>query len=271
MNLGVEHLSNKYIKPTNENVNDQIKNQLADRDSLFWEAINSFINDSSVSFEDILQNYPAFIRRRDLPRLLAHYELFKLIKDIPGSIAELGVFLGAGLFSFSKLMETFCPGDRSRKIYGFDSFNGYQNFKTVYDGESQDWVKESIGNKKSNYQMMQKLCDINNLDNFIPGVERVVIIPGDVMQTVPKFASEPNGLRLSLLYFDINLYEPTLVGLKHLYPLVVPGGVVAFNGYGIPPWEGEAKALEEFFSGQKVPKIQTFDFSHIPSAYFIKD
>ena len=91
------------------------------------------------------------------------------------------------------------------------------------------------------------------------------------MQTVPKFASEPNGLRLSLLYFDINLYEPTLVGLKHLYPLVVPGGVVAFNGYGIPPWEGEAKALEEFFSGQKVPKIQTFDFSHIPSAYFIKD
>ena len=167
MNLGVEHLSNKYIKPTNENVNDQIKNQLADRDSLFWEAINSFINDSSVSFEDILQNYPAFIRRRDLPRLLAHYELFKLIKDIPGSIAELGVFLGAGLFSFSKLMETFCPGDRSRKIYGFDSFNGYQNFKTVYDGESQDWVKESIGNKKSNYQMMQKLCDINNLDNFL--------------------------------------------------------------------------------------------------------
>ncbi|OEU70993.1 MAG: hypothetical protein BA863_18850 [Desulfovibrio sp. S3730MH75] len=263
-------MNNKYIKPTNANVDEALKEQYAERDQMYWETINGFLASSSISAEDMLKNYPAFIRRRDLPRLLAHYELFKLIKDVPGSIVELGVYLGAGLFTFSKLLETFCPGDRSRKVYGFDTFEGYTNFKKN-DAESKEWIEDSIGTKVSNVEMMQKLCDINNLDNFIAGVERSVIIPGDVSKTVPEFAKNPNGLRISLLYFDTNLYEPTAAGLEHLYKYVIPGGIVAFNGFGIPPWEGEAKAFEEFFEGKKMPKLKKMDFSHIPSAYFVKE
>ena len=71
-------------------------------------------------------------------------------------------------------------------------------------------------------EIIETLCLINNLDNLITGVERSVIIKGDITETVPKFAADPSGLRIALLYFDSNLYEPTLVGLKHLYPLVVP-------------------------------------------------
>jgi hypothetical protein len=209
------------------------------------------------------------MRRRELPRLFAHWELFKLIKDLPGSVVELGVYFGAGMFSFAKMMETFCPGDRSRKVYGFDTFDGYSGF-TNDDGSAQHWVKDSIGDKKSNFEVITKLCELNNLDNFIAGVERSVIIRGDVTQTVPTFASQPNGLRISLLYFDTNLYEPTLVGLKHLYPLVVPGGVVAFNAYGIPPWEGEARPFEQYFGEKGQPVLKKWEYSNIPSAYFIK-
>lgn len=150
------------------------------------------------------------------------------------------------MFTFAKMLETFCPGDRSRNVYGFDTFDGYSGF-TNDDGSAQNWVKDSIGEKKSNFQVIEKLCELNNLDNFIAGVERSVIIQGDVTQTVPIFASQPNGLRISLLYFDTNLYETTLTGIETLYPLVVSGGVIAFNAYGIPPWEGEARAFEQYF------------------------
>lgn len=262
-------MSNPFVKPTNANVDANLQRQYEERDEYYWREIEALIATQSVSVRDVLKNYPAFIRRREFPRLLAHWELFKLIKDLPGSVVELGVYFGAGMFSFAKMLETFCPGDRSRKVYGFDTFDGYSGF-TSDDGLAQHWVKGSIGEKRSNFDVITKLCEINNLDNFIAGVERSVIIRGDVTQTVPTFASQPNGLRISLLYFDTNLYEPTLVGLEHLYPLVVPGGVVAFNAYGIPPWEGEARAFENYFGKTGQPALKKWEYSHIPSAYFIK-
>lgn len=260
---------NPFIKPTNTNVDPKLKRQYEDRDEDYFREIDALIDSQSISVRDVLKNYPAFIRRRELPRLLAHWELFKLIKDLPGSVVELGVYFGSGMFTFAKMMETFCPGDRSRKVYGFDTFDGYSDFSNN-DDSAENWVKDSIGEKKSNFQVVEKLSELNNLDNFVSGVERSVIIPGDVLQTVPTFASQSNGLRISLLYFDTNLYEPTLTGLKYLYPLVVPGGVVAFNAYGIPPWEGEARAFEEYFASMGLPELKKWDFSNIPSAYFVK-
>ena len=262
-------MSNQFVKPTNANVDANLQRQYEERDEYYWREIEALIVSQSVSIRDVLKNYPAFIRRRELPRLLAHWELFKLIKDLPGSVVELGAYFGSGMFSFAKMLETCCPGDRSRKVYGFDTFDGYSGF-TNDDGSSQHWVKDFIGEKKSSFEVITKLCELNNLDNFIAGVERSVIIRGDVTQTVPTFASQPNGLRISLLYFDTNLYEPTLVGLKHLYPLVVPGGVVAFNAYGIPPWEGEARAFEQYFGEKGQPALKKWEYSNIPSAYFIK-
>ena len=262
-------MSNRFVRPTNANVDPNLQRQYEERDEYYFGEIEKLIASWSVSIRDVLKNYPAFIRRRELPRLLAQWELFKLIKDLPGSVVELGVYFGAGMFSFAKMMETFCPGDRSRKVYGFDTFEGYSGF-TNDDGLAQHWVKDSIGEKKSNLEVITKLCELNNLDNFIAGVERSVIIQGDVTQTVPTFVSQPNGLRISLLYFDTNLYEPTLVGLEHLYPLVVPGGLVAFNAYGIPPWEGEARAFEQYFGINGQPALKKWGYSHIPSAYFIK-
>ncbi|HCN67158.1 MAG TPA: macrocin-O-methyltransferase, partial [Candidatus Accumulibacter sp.] len=77
-------------------------------------------------------------------RLLAHYELFRLIAEMPGSIVELGVYLGAGFFTWSKLLETFNPGDRGRKVYGFESCAGYEGF-APQDGACRPWVNRLIG------------------------------------------------------------------------------------------------------------------------------
>lgn len=251
-------------------INKGSRDHYSQLEGTFWQGLEDIIKEMNLPFSEVMKNYPAFMRRRDLPRLLAHYELFKLVKDMPGCIVELGVFLGAGSFTFGKLLETFCPGDRSRLVYGFDSFEGYKDFADN-DGEIGSWVGSLIGDKKSDQNLMMKLCELHNLDNMISGVERVRFVPGDVADTVPAFANDVKGTRIALLYFDVNLYTPTKVGLAHLYDLVLPGGVIAFNGFGSPPWEGESKAVEEFLAERELTvELKKFPFSTHPSAYFIK-
>ena len=69
----------------------------------------------------------------------------------------------------------------------------------------------------------------------------------------------------------MSLYLLTKYALEKFYDLVVPNGVIAFNGYAQVPHEGEGKALDEFLNSRNLnPKFQRFNFSPIPSVYFKK-
>jgi hypothetical protein len=51
----------------------------------------------------------------------------------------------------------------------------------------------------------------------------------------------------------------------------VPGGVVAFDEYGIPPWEGESRAVDEFFAANNIGlELRRFTWSSNPGAYVVK-
>jgi hypothetical protein len=242
------------------------------RDAAHWKELEALVNQYGIPLSEVLINYPAFVRRRELTRLLADYDLFRMIVDLPGSIAELGVYLGAGIFTWAKLLETFAPGDRARLVYGFESTEGYRALASQ-DGNPQPWIDNVTGMKTVSGDFLDRMVRLTNLDNLIPGAERVRITKGDIMDTVPEFVRTAQGVRLSLLYFDVNLYEPTLMGLRMLYPLLIPGGILAFNGYGSPPWQGETVAIETYFKelGVKQPVLRKFSYSIHPSGYLIKE
>ncbi|MGH6947742.1 MAG: TylF/MycF/NovP-related O-methyltransferase [Kiloniellales bacterium] len=253
-----------------ERLGGTVRRGYDEKNDRHWAELERLIAGAGLSLRDVLHGWPAFIQRRDLPRILGHYELFKLIVDLPGSVAELGVFRGAGLFTWANLLETFCPGDRTRKAFGFDHFAGYASYGER-DGDARPWVEHVLTQMVSNAELAQGLVTLHNDDNLLPGVERCRIVDGEISETVPRFAADSLGLRLSLLYFDIGLYEPTRIGLEHLYPLVVPGGIIAFNGYGMPPWKGEAEAIEDYFADKGgVPVLRKFPFSTVPYAYLVK-
>ena len=251
--------------------NDPVRIQYDRMDQEYWIKIDEIIKKYNFSNENIIKNYLALIRRRDLPRLLAHYEIFKEIVNLPGSIIELGVFTGCGLFTWANLLETFCPGDRIRKVIGFDDFRGYHNFSST-DKHAKDFVIQHSHKLEIDEGLIDELLELHTNDNLLKGVERALLIKGDISKTVPEFAESSKGLRISLLYLDANLYEPTKAALDYLFPLVVPGGIIAFNAYGQHPWEGETRALDEFFISSKCNfKIKRFPFSTIPSGYFKKE
>jgi len=46
-----------------------------------------------------------YANRRSFAKLLAHYEVFKLVQTVPGHIVEYGVFKGESLLRFAQLIE----------------------------------------------------------------------------------------------------------------------------------------------------------------------
>ena len=244
----------------------------AARDKFMWEELEKMFKRHNFTYEEILRNWPAYILRRDLPRVLAHYELFKKVIDLPGCIVELGVYKGASLFTWASLMETFCASDRYRKVFGFDHFEGLKADQfTEEDGATDDSVQKAVGGYKATADEVRTLVKLHNADNLLPGTERCRLIEGDLMETLPQFLEETPGIKISLLHFDVDLYKPTKFALELLYPLVVTGGVVCFDEYGLIPWQGETRAVDEFLAQfDKPPVIRKFPFYHVPCGYFIK-
>jgi hypothetical protein len=243
----------------------------AARDRYFWDTLTRVVGEHGLSLEEVLRHYPAFAMRRDFPRLLSHYELFKQVIDLPGCIVEIGVWMGASFFSWAKFLEIHCPYDRSRKVFGFDHFKGLTQF-SEQDGRNDDRYQKVEGGYRSPAEVVRTLVKLHNSDNMIPGTERCVLVEGDLFETIPSFLQEQPGLRIALLHIDVDLYEPTKFALEQLYPLVLKGGIVCLDEYGLIPWQGETRAADEYFAARsEAPTFRKHAFAQTPHGYFIKE
>jgi hypothetical protein len=241
------------------------------RDRYYWQRLEQLKEEEGMSLQDMLMNWPTYVRRRELPRFLAHYEMFKHVIDLPGCVVECGVFKGASFFTWTKLMETFCPGDRYRKVYGFDHFEGLTDFNEKDGAHVGEYFDKQVGGWKASAHHARVMTHLVNDDTMMPGLGRCELIEGNVLESIPKFLASHPGLRISLLYLDMDIYEPTKAALEAFYPLVVKGGVVALDEYGLQPWEGESRAAEEYFASiGEAPTWRKFPTAILPSGYFIK-
>jgi len=225
----------------------------------------------NISKQEVCRNFQIYTRRTFLKRFLAHYEFYRMVIDLPGDIVELGVYRGASLMSFANFLEIRNMGDRQKQVFGFDNFLGFTTVDKK-DGKQDDRVhKEQSGFDSSVFEeILRDSISIYDRDRFIPYKPRVILVKGNIEEMVPKFVEETPGLRICLLHFDCDMYSPTKVGLEYLWPLVVPGGVVLFDEYGIRPWEGESEAVDEYFQDKKV-NIRHLDWAPNPGGYIIKE
>lgn len=224
-----------------------------------------------ISPLEVSKNFPIYVRRLFLKKFLAHYELFRKTIHLPGDIVELGVFRGTTLMGWANFLEIRNMGDRQKQVFGFDNFAGFTEISEK-DGQIAEGVNKVVGGFNSSMfeEALTDAIAIYDKDRFIPYKARVKLIKGDIEETVPKFVEENAGLRISLLHFDADMYAPTMTGLKYLYPLVVKGGVILFDEYGIRPWGGESTAVDEFFKDQDVV-IHRLDWTSNPGGYIIKE
>jgi len=246
----------------------------SDRDKSFWDGLAAILESYPHSEKHLLAHWPVYTKRILLMRFLAHYELFKLTVDLPGSIVELGVSRGVSFFTWHKLLELFAPMDTHKKVYGFDSFEGLSDFVAADGaaGERDEMADKRVGGWSAQdvEGELFGLCALANADNVLAR-ERSRLIKGCIQDTLEPFLAETPGLRINLLHLDLDLYEPTKFALDRLWDLIVPGGLVVMDEYATPPWAGESTAWEELARARGLNlEVKKFPWSLSPGGYVVK-
>jgi macrocin-O-methyltransferase TylF-like protien len=215
-----------------------------------------FVN-CADSIETKLENFPKYVRRQHLKRFLAMYEIFKLILPVKGSIVECGVFRGFSVMAWAKLSTILEPENLTRRIYAFDSFDG---FPSVSAADREGAGIAQLGDfNTSSYDELVELIQAYDQDRFLGHIPKVQLIRGDASKTVTEFVEQNSHLVVSLLFLDLDLYEPTKVALEQLVPRMPRGAVLAFDELDNPIWPGETKALLEVLSMSRL-KIQRLEW-----------
>src|SRR5260370_11930238 len=162
--------------------------------------------------DHVVSSLSLYMRRIHLGRMLALYEAYRLVEDIPGSVVELGVFKGESLLFFAKLMEMLNFNDRSCSVIGFDNFAGFPDFHAE-DGAVDERTSKVVGGWSSaNYaDDLKRLIGLFDHDRLAGHKPRIELVEGDIRETVPPYADENPGLRIPLLHLDSDLYRPTRV------------------------------------------------------------
>jgi len=187
-----------------------------------------------------LENFTKYVRRQHLKRFLALYEVFKLALPVKGSIVECGVFRGFGLMGWAKLSAILEPENLTRRIYGFDTFEG---FPSIDDKDQSAFADTQAGDLCArSYDELLDLIREYDRDRFLGHIPKVELIRGDIVRTVPEFAATHPHLVVSLLYLDADLYEPTKVALETFLPRMPKGALIVFDELDNPIWPGETVA-----------------------------
>jgi hypothetical protein len=215
-----------------------------------------FVN-CADSIETKLENFPKYVRRQHLKRFLAMYEIFKLILPVKGSIVECGVFRGFSVMAWAKLSTILEPENLTRRIYAFDSFEGFPSVSAA-DREGAG-IAEPGDFQTSSYDELAELIQAYDQDRFLGHIPKVQLIRGDASKTIPEFVEQNSHLMVSLLFLDFDLYEPTKVALEQLVPRMPRGAVLAFDELDNPIWPGETKALLDVLPMSRL-KIQRLEW-----------
>lgn len=194
-----------------------------------------------------------------LGKIIAHYELFKRIIDLPGEIIEFGVFKGVSLLRFA-MLRNLLSSENAKKIVGFDTFDKFPETKNPVDAKhTMDFINEA-GNQSISTDALYETLEWRGVN------KNIELIRGDISYTLPEYVKLHPELKVALLHIDVDLYEPSKVILELLYSKVVPNGVIILDDYAT--FGGETIAVDEFFKGKEV-EIKKFPFILRPS-YILK-
>jgi hypothetical protein len=221
---------------------------------------------------DAIKLFPVLARRQWLKRFLAHAHLFTHTLDVPGDIADLGVFRGLSLMTWANLLECLTIGDRTKIVFGFDNWAGFGALSPQDGTPVENVQKVKGGFSPEAYKLeLENAIGIFDCDRFVPWKDRVKLIEGDIEVTVPEFVEMNPGVRFSLVHFDCDLYAPTKAALAAIWPRVSKGGVVIFDEYSIHDWPGETQAVDEFFATiPNPPVLRKLPWTNAPAAYIVK-
>lgn len=241
------------------------KGTSTERDVAYRKKLEIYFKEGIGSNVEKLENFCKFVPRQTLTRFISKYEIFKKVINVQGSIVECGVLFGGGLFTWAQLSSILEPVNHQRKIIGFDTFKGFTSLA------AEDKKGKSVFSMKGklaldSYNDIIRCTELYDMNRSLNHIEKVVLVKGDINITVPRYIEENPHLIVSLLYLDVDIFNPTVTALKHLLPRMPRGAVVAFDELNADNWPGETMAVIQEV-GLNNLRIKRFPFdTHISYA-----
>lgn len=237
------------MKSVLENKLEPKKNSQQNLD--YYKTLEEFYDNDPCSSLLKIRSFALYTPRQVLTDYLVRYELFKQIVDIPGSIFEFGVFNGQGLMSFANFSAIAEPYNTSRRIFGFDTFQGFASVSMEDQKNNSSFVAEGNYDIDS-YTRINHSIELFNTNRSVGHIPKVELINGDVCETLPKFLEENPHVIASLIYLDMDIYRPTKTVLEMLLSRVPKGGVIVFDELNMKDFPGETVALMEVLNLNKI-------------------
>jgi len=205
--------------------------------------LNLFKN-TPIPDDELLVNLGLYLRGTIVAKVLYLDELYQHIINLPGNIFEFGVWWGANLSLFSSLRAVHEPYNWTRKVVGFDTFEGYPT-PSGTDGDSQYVAKGGYTVTPDYESYLQELLRRQEEDNVMGHIQKFELVRGDVRETLDKYLQANEQTVIALAYFDMALYEPTKYCLEKIRPYLVKGSVLAMDELNAEDFPGETKAVRE--------------------------
>jgi hypothetical protein len=182
-----------------------------------------------ASDEECERNMALFLKSSLLARILAINDLYREIVGLPGSIMDLGTWRGQTAVLCENLRAIHEPLNFTRRLICFDTFSGYLGFG-VEDRESL-WHREGTYSLSGEHSrsFLANLLNLHEKSNAMGhNFGKHTVIAGDVREKLPEFFSDNPNEFLSLIFFDLNVFQPTKNAFELVWPRLVPGGIVCF-------------------------------------------
>jgi len=189
-----------------------------------------------------------------IERMHALYEAVGHIErsGLEGDVVECGVWRGGS--SMLAALALLRSGAPERTLWLYDTFAGMSE-PTEYDvaasgervGEGWDRYRDRRDHPVLAYAGLAEVRA--NLASTGYPDDRIRYVEGKVEDTIPDRMPE----RIALLRLDTDWYESTRHELEHLYPRLVPGGVLIIDDYGA--WEGARRAVDEWRTATSAPPL----------------
>lgn len=186
-----------------------IKNQLLDMGIPIHKINTTYVEAEVKAREQFLRDYASIIYS----------------SEISGCVAEAGVFQG----EFASIINQCFP---DRTLYLFDTFSGFDERDIVYE-ESSKYSDATKGHLSitSEKLVLSKMKYPSNC------IIKKGYFPESAIGIEEKFC---------FVNLDMDLYKPTLEGLRFFYPLMERGGIIVIHDYFSEGYEGVNEALREF-------------------------
>lgn len=202
--------------------------------------LTQLFSEAPAPLESRLANFPKYVRRQDLKRFLVRYELFKQALQVKGSIIECGVHQGFGVMTWAHLSAMLEPENLTRRIIGFDTFEGFPSLDERDMGSDELRVGDLAANSE---EELGDLIAVHDQNRFLGHLEKVRLVKGDAVVTMPAYLEAHPETVVSLLFLDFDLYAPTKVAIETFLPRMPKGAIIAFDELDNPRWPGETQAV----------------------------